>query len=78
MNGERIVIKKIPSGIPKESDFEIVDFEIEEPEDGEFLAETIYLALDPYIRVTMVGRHFFSSRRRHTRSLSVSWARRCV
>ena len=61
MNGERVVIKKIPSGIPKESDFEIVDFEIEEPEDGEFLAETIYLALDPYIRVTMVGRHFFST-----------------
>ena len=32
-----------------------------EPRDGQFLAETIYLALDPYVRVTMVGRHFFST-----------------
>ena len=61
MKGERIIIQKIPSGIPKESDFEIIDFVVEEPKDGEFLAETIYLALDPYIRVTMIGRHFFST-----------------
>ena len=61
MKGERIIINSIPSGIPEKSDFKIIDFVVEEPKDGEFLAETIYLALDPYIRVTMVGRHFFTT-----------------
>ena len=61
MKGERIIINSIPSGIPEKSDFKIIEFVVEEPKDGEFLAETIYLALDPYIRVTMVGRHFFST-----------------
>ena len=61
MKGKRIILNSIPSGIPERSDFKIIDFVVEEPKDGEFLAETIYLALDPYIRVTMVGRHFFST-----------------
>ena len=61
LNGTRIVLEQIPSGIPEENDFSLQKFEIMEPRDGEFLAETIYLALDPYVRVTMVGRHFFST-----------------
>jgi len=56
-----ITLKSIPEGIPSVDDFEIIQSTIRLPEPGEFLAETIYLALDPYIRVTMVGRHFFST-----------------
>ncbi len=56
-----VTLNKIPRGIPSENDFKITESKIRDPEDGEFLAETIYLAIDPYIRVTMVGRHFFST-----------------
>jgi len=61
MKAKLITLKSIPEGIPSEKDFEIVESAIPSPKEGEFLAETIYLALDPYIRVTMVGRHFFST-----------------
>jgi len=61
MKAKLITLKSIPEGIPSEKDFEIVESVIPSPKEGEFLAETIYLALDPYIRVTMVGRHFFST-----------------
>ena len=56
-----VTLNKIPRGIPSENDFKITESKIRDPEDGEFLAETIFLAIDPYIRVTMVGRHFFST-----------------
>lgn len=58
---KKIILKNLPTGIPKISDFSIKEFDIAEPKNGEFQAETIYLALDPYVRVTMVGRHFFST-----------------
>ena len=61
MKAKLITLKSIPEGIPSEKDFEIVESVIPSPKEGEFLAETIYLALDPYIRVTMVGRHFFAT-----------------
>ena len=61
LKGTRIVLNAIPNGIPKIDDFSLQEFEVSEPDDGQFLAETIYLALDPYVRVTMVGRHFFST-----------------
>ena len=61
MQAKLITLKNIPEGIPSEKDFEIVESVIPSPKKGQFLAETIYLALDPYIRVTMVGRHFFST-----------------
>ena len=59
--GTQIILNSIPSGIPKQDDFRLQAYDLREPDDGEFLAETIYLALDPYVRVTMVGRHFFAT-----------------
>ena len=56
-----VTLKNIPKGVPKTDDFEIIESEIRGPNKGEFLAETVYLALDPYVRVTMVGRHFFNT-----------------
>ena len=61
LKGTKIVLNSIPAGIPKKDDFRLQEFEVSDPDDGQFLAETIYLALDPYVRVTMVGRHFFST-----------------
>lgn len=44
-----------PAGTVKESDFEIVEAPVPEPADGEALVRTLYLSLDPAIRVWMNG-----------------------
>jgi NADPH-dependent curcumin reductase CurA len=42
-----------PNGEPKESDFALVEAEIEKPAEGEVLARSIWLSLDPYQRGRM-------------------------
>jgi NADPH-dependent curcumin reductase len=44
-----------PIGALKDSDFELVDAPVPEPADGEALVRTLYLSLDPAIRVWMNG-----------------------
>jgi NADPH-dependent curcumin reductase len=44
-----------PAGALKDSDFEMVDAPVPEPADGEALVRTLYLSLDPAIRVWMNG-----------------------
>jgi NADPH-dependent curcumin reductase CurA len=44
-----------PSGTLKDSDFELVDAPVPEPDHGEALVRTLYLSLDPAIRVWMNG-----------------------
>jgi NADPH-dependent curcumin reductase CurA len=44
-----------PVGALKDSDFELVDVPVPEPADGEALVRTLYLSLDPAIRVWMNG-----------------------
>ncbi|XP_070570214.1 prostaglandin reductase 1-like [Ptychodera flava] len=38
-------------GFPKESDLKLVEEELPEIKDGEFLCEAVYLTVDPYMRV---------------------------
>ncbi|MDY7093731.1 MAG: NADP-dependent oxidoreductase [Acidobacteriota bacterium] len=45
-----------PVGLPKESDFEIIERPIEEPGDGEVLVRNVYLSLDPAMRGWMDDR----------------------
>ena len=49
----RIVLAARPAGFPKESDFRLEESPIEEPRDGQFLVQTVYLSLDPYMRGRM-------------------------
>ncbi|MEW6126268.1 MAG: NADP-dependent oxidoreductase [Acidobacteriota bacterium] len=42
-----------PVGFPKESDFNLVETPIPELKDGEFLVQSIYLSVDPYMRGRM-------------------------
>ncbi len=42
-----------PVGMPKETDFELVESAISEPDEGEVLVRTIYLSVDPYQRGRM-------------------------
>jgi hypothetical protein len=42
-----------PRGAPQDSDFELAEGAMPEPDDGEVLCRTIYLSLDPYMRGRM-------------------------
>ena len=39
-----------PTGLPKESDFELVETSVPEPGDGEVLVRNLYMSVDPYMR----------------------------
>src|SRR5262245_23189691 len=49
----QVWLEKRPTGEPKESDFALVESPVPDPGEGEFLARTIYLSLDPYMRGRM-------------------------
>ena len=50
------VLARRPSGYPQESDFELVEREVDEPRHGEILIHSLYLSLDPYMRGRMRDR----------------------
>lgn len=49
----RIVLASRPEGAPKAENFDLVEEGLPEPGDGELLARTVYLSLDPYMRGRM-------------------------
>jgi NADPH-dependent curcumin reductase CurA len=49
----QVLLAARPVGVPKDSDFTVVDADIPEPGPGEMLLRTIYLSLDPYMRLRM-------------------------
>jgi NADPH-dependent curcumin reductase CurA len=49
----QITLAARPAGLPKESDFKLVESPIPVPKTGEVLARTIYLSVDPYMRGRM-------------------------
>jgi NADPH:quinone reductase len=52
----QIVLAAIPTGVPKESDFHLVEKPIPEPGAGEALVRTLFLSVDPYMRGRISGR----------------------
>ncbi len=50
---KRIVLAKRPLGLPKLSDFALVEAPLPQPGEGEFLVRAHYLSLDPYQRGRM-------------------------
>src|SRR5262249_36641499 len=44
-----------PSGLPKESDFVLVEAPMPSPTDGQVLAKSVYLSVDPYMRGRITG-----------------------
>jgi len=46
----RITLASRPVGFPKDTDFELVEDSVSEPDKGELLLRTLYLSLDPYMR----------------------------
>lgn len=58
---QQIRLRRLPQGLPEESDFVLQETSIPEPARGEFLCRTVYLSLDPYVRALMSGRHFLGT-----------------
>ena len=50
VRGRRIVLKQHFEGLPKASDFEILEEELGPVQDGEILFESEYISVDPYQR----------------------------
>jgi leukotriene B4 12-hydroxydehydrogenase/15-oxo-prostaglandin 13-reductase len=44
-----------PVGLPKETDFKLVEAPMPEPGDGEVLLKTVYVSVDPYMRGRITG-----------------------
>jgi hypothetical protein len=53
MNNRQILLTARPDGLPKPTDFNLVEAPILEPGEGEMLLRTLYLSLDPYMRGRM-------------------------
>ena len=50
MTNRYIALKRRPTGIPTDDDFEMLETSIRDISDGEVLRRTVYISLDPYIR----------------------------
>ena len=51
----QVLFKREPSGFPTPADFDIVETQIPDPAAGQFLVRSLYLSLDPYMRMLMGG-----------------------
>ncbi|XP_070552676.1 prostaglandin reductase 1-like [Ptychodera flava] len=50
VKAKRFILAKQFDGFPKDSDIQLVEVELPEIKDGEFLCEAVYLSVDPYMR----------------------------
>lgn len=53
MQGQRIILKQYPTGMPGHDDLQLETFEVPAPGEGQVQLRTIYLSLDPYMRGRM-------------------------
>ena len=53
MNSREIRLLTRPQGLPKPEDFDVVEVELKDPEEGEVLVQNVSLTVDPYMRGRM-------------------------
>jgi hypothetical protein len=53
MTNRQILLAARPTGVPKESDFRLVETPIPEPHEGEFRVRNSFVSVDPYMRGRM-------------------------
>ena len=59
MSDQQVIIRRVPEGLPRPEDFELVDAPPREPiASGQVRVQTEWLSLDPYVRALLSGRHF--------------------
>ncbi len=51
----RFLLSARPIGLPKESDFKLVEAPLPSPQPGQVLVQTVYLSVDPYMRGRITG-----------------------
>lgn len=51
----QVLFRREPTGLPRVDDFEIVEKPLPEIEENQFLIRSLYLSLDPYMRMLMGG-----------------------
>jgi NADPH-dependent curcumin reductase CurA len=51
----RITLAAYPQGVPQDSDFALIEEPLAEPGPGQMLCRTLYLSLDPYMRVPILA-----------------------
>lgn len=59
MRNRRITFARVPRGLPVPEDFGSDVVEVPQPRDGQFLSETVWLSLDPYLRNVMKGSQIY-------------------
>jgi NADPH-dependent curcumin reductase CurA len=55
-------LKERPFGMPTNENFELVEVQIPEPRDGEFLVRNIWMSVDPYMRGLMTQKLYTAIR----------------
>ncbi|KAK5647449.1 hypothetical protein RI129_002341 [Pyrocoelia pectoralis] len=50
ITAKKFILKRLYSGVPKDTDVDIVEEELQPIKDGEFLTEAVYISVDPYMR----------------------------
>jgi NADPH-dependent curcumin reductase CurA len=55
MNGREWQLVARPAGLPRESDFELAEVPVADPQDGELLVRNTWMSLDPAMRIRMHG-----------------------
>jgi len=60
MKSREVHLKRRPVGRPEPDDFEIVEVEVGEPEEGEILVENLFMSVDPYMRGRMRDRQSYA------------------
>jgi len=51
----RFLLAAVPVGLPKESDFKLVEAPLPAPDPGQVVVKTVYLSVDPYMRGRITG-----------------------
>ena len=56
MQSKAVILKTRPVGMPKPTDFDIIETEVPEPGEGEIQVKDLCMSVDPYMRGRMVDR----------------------
>ena len=59
VTSREVRLKRYPTGVPTDADFEMATVELPPPADGEVLVENLWMSVDPYMRGRMTGQNTY-------------------
>ena len=60
MQARAVALKTRPEGMPTADNFQIIDIDVPEPQDGEIQVENVCMSVDPYMRGRMYDRKSYT------------------